>query len=391
MVHIDTLAIVSKHEVHLGKRLIYQLEHLMDILILLGSELLLVLSLALDGAGEVVAAVTNALYLGNRTQHRTNLCLGIITQMGIAHLIQILGYLNLHVIRYALILLDALIELVESFGILGIHQLSHHTKHTMNALTETADFLLCLEDRKLRCLHDTSLDKTQAEILILLISLRLDKLANHLFQLWDKPDEYTRVADIEAGVEHRQDDRQQLRLLRCRHTAIRIVAHNRADEIHERIEQAENPDDTKHIEHQMSQSRTTSLGIGTQSSKVGSSSGSDILTHHQRNTQIDRKHSRRTEQDGNGHHRSRTLYDAGNKRTYQKEDDNGEMTLRIEGTEEVDNCRIMLQIKSLACTAQQNEREEEKGDTEKKISKIPALLAIYQHNAEEERRENHDG
>ena len=141
----------------------------------------------------------------------------------------------------------------------------------------------------------------------------------------------------------------------------------------------------------MSQSRTTSLGIGTQSSKVGSSSGSDILTHHQRNTQIDRKHSRRTEQDGNGHHRSRTLYDAGNKRTYQKEDDNGEMTLRIEGTEEVDNCRIMLQIKSLACTAQQNEREEEKGDTEKEISKIPALLAIYQHNAEEERRENHDG
>ena len=29
-----------------------------------------------------------------------------------------------------------------------------------------------------------------------------------------------------------------------------------------------------------------------------------------------------------------------------------------EGAEEVDNCRIMLQIESLACTAQQNEREE---------------------------------
>ena len=53
MVHIDRLAIVSKQEVHLGKRLIYQLEHLMDILILLGSELFLVLSLALDGAGKV--------------------------------------------------------------------------------------------------------------------------------------------------------------------------------------------------------------------------------------------------------------------------------------------------------------------------------------------------
>ncbi len=88
MVHVDSLSIVSKHKVHLGKRLIYQLEHLMDVLILLAVELLLVLSLALNGAGKVEATVTNTLNLGNRTQHRTNLCLGIITQMGIAHLIQ---------------------------------------------------------------------------------------------------------------------------------------------------------------------------------------------------------------------------------------------------------------------------------------------------------------
>ena len=251
MVHIDRLAIVRKHEVHLGKRLIYQLEHLMDVLILLGSELFLVLSLALDGAGKVIATVTNTLNLGNRTQHRTNLCLGIITQMGIAHLIQILGYLYLHVIRNTFVLLDALIKLIESLGILGIHQLSHHAKHTMNALAETADFLLCLEDRKLRCLHDTCLDKAQTEIFLLLVCLRLDKPADHLFQLWDKPDEYARVADIETGVEHRQDDGQQSSLLRCRHTAIRIITHNRADEIYKRIEQAENPDNTKHIEHQM--------------------------------------------------------------------------------------------------------------------------------------------
>ena len=74
--------------------------------------------------------------------------------------------------------------------------------------TATANLLLCLEDRKLRCLHDTRLDKAQTEILILLVCLRLDKLADHLFQLRDKPDEYARIADIEAGVEHRQDDRQ---------------------------------------------------------------------------------------------------------------------------------------------------------------------------------------
>ena len=63
------------------------------------------------------------------------------------------------------------------------------------------------------------------------------------------------------------------------------------------------------------------------------------------------------------------------------------MTLCIKRTKEIDNRRIMFQIESLTRTTQQNEREEEKGDTEEEISKIPALLAIYQHNAEEERRE----
>ena len=81
----------------------------MDILILLCRELFLVLSLALDGAGKIVAAVTNTLYLRNSTQHRTDLRLGIIAEMSIAHLVEILGYLYLHIIRNTLVLLDALI------------------------------------------------------------------------------------------------------------------------------------------------------------------------------------------------------------------------------------------------------------------------------------------
>ena len=38
------------------------------------------------------------------------------------------------------------------------------------------------------------------------------------------------------------------------------------------------------IEYQMGQGCTTSLGIGTQSGKIGCSGSSDILTHHQGNT-----------------------------------------------------------------------------------------------------------
>ena len=120
--------------------------------------------------------------------------------------------------------------------ILGIEQLSHHTKHTMNTLTETSDFLLGFKDRKLWSLHDTSLNKAQSEILIFLVCLRLDKLTNNLFQLWDKPNQHTRIANIETSVEHRQNNRKQFRFLDGRHTTIRIIPHNRANEIHKRIE-----------------------------------------------------------------------------------------------------------------------------------------------------------
>ena len=124
----------------------------------------------------------------------------------------------------------------------------------------------------------------------------------------------------------------------------------------------------------MCQSSTARLGIGTQGSKISCSGGSDILTHHQRNTQIDRKHSRRTEQDGNGHHRSRTLYDAGNKRTYQKEDDNGEMTLRIEGTEEVDNCRIMPRSRALPALLNRTSEKKRKAIPKRKSPKYRRFL-----------------
>ena len=156
--------------------------------------------------------------------------------MSITYLVEILCYLDLHIIRNALILLDTLIKFIESLCILGIEQLSHHTKHTMNTLTETSDFLLSFKDRKLWSLHDTCLNKAQSEILIFLVCLRLDKLTNNLFQLWDKPNQHTRIANIETSVEHRQNNRKQFRFLDGRHTTIRIIPHNRANEIHKRIE-----------------------------------------------------------------------------------------------------------------------------------------------------------
>ena len=73
----------------------------------------LALILATDGACHVEARVANALQLRYLTQHGTYLGLGVVREMGIADLIKIVGNLQLHVVRYALVLLDARVELVE--------------------------------------------------------------------------------------------------------------------------------------------------------------------------------------------------------------------------------------------------------------------------------------
>ena len=64
------------------------------------------------------------------------------------------------------------------------------------------------------------------------------------------------------------------------------------------------------------------------------------------------------------------------------------MTLRIKRTEEIDDRRIVFQIEVLSCPTQENEGEEEKSNTKKEITEIAAFLAINEHDAEEERRED---
>lgn len=63
MRHGERVAVVGEHIVHLRQSLIHQLKHLVDVLVLLLSEVLLVVLLALDGARDIEATVAYALYL----------------------------------------------------------------------------------------------------------------------------------------------------------------------------------------------------------------------------------------------------------------------------------------------------------------------------------------
>ena len=67
------------------------------------------------------------------------------------------------------------------------------------------------------------------------------------------------------------------------------------------------------------------------------------------------------------------------------------MALCVKRTEEIDNRRVMLKVQLLSGVAQQDEREEEKGDTEQEVSDVAAFLAVYQHDAKEECGEHHHG
>ena len=128
------VAIVSHEgDVHLGERLVGQLHHLVHVLVLSRDEVLLALDAAVDGAGDIVAAVTDTLYLGNLTEHGTNLCLRLIAQVRVAHLVEILRNLNLHIVGDTLVLLDASVEFDELILVSLAKQLLHHAKHTLDA------------------------------------------------------------------------------------------------------------------------------------------------------------------------------------------------------------------------------------------------------------------
>ena len=88
--------------------------HLIKTLVLLiGEVLLLVDELAVDGACQVVARVTDTLQLAHFAKHCTNLALGIVAKVCIAHLLEVLANFQFHVVADALVFLDTRIEFVQ--------------------------------------------------------------------------------------------------------------------------------------------------------------------------------------------------------------------------------------------------------------------------------------
>ena len=175
--------------------------------------------------------------------------------MLIAHLLQIFRNLQLHIVGYRLVALDARILALALLLVPLVDKHAGHPEHTVHALCKMHNLLLSLKHRYLRRLHHTTVDEVQRDGLFGLSLALRQKSADDLLHLGNQPDEQRRIEHIEASVEHSQHDRYPLRLTSHRG----IVAHETAHHIDKGIEHHEHPDDAKHIEHQMSQCQSYGL------------------------------------------------------------------------------------------------------------------------------------
>ncbi len=90
---------------------------------------------------------------------------------------------------------------------------------------------------------------------------------------------------------------------------------------------------------------------------------------------MDRKYTSRTEQDGDGHDGSRTLYDTGDDRTYQKECDDGKMALVSKELKKSMTEGLCSRSRSFPAALKRTSEEKE-SYTKKEIAEIAFLLAI---------------
>ena len=117
-----------------------------------------------------------------------------------------------------------------------------------------------------------------------------------------------------------------------------------ANQMDERVEYAEYPKHTEDVEYHVRHRRSPGLGIGGERCHVGGYGCSDILTHHKRNTLIDRQYAGRAEYHRNRHDGCRTLHAHSEYTTDNQKGDGGLETVRVETCKEFNNRLIMSQI-----------------------------------------------
>ena len=247
---------------------------------LVGGEVFSRLWQSVQRAGQIVAGIAYRFQFANLAQHLSNLRLGLVAQVVLAHLFQEAGYLYLHVVGIVLLTLYLTIQMRELALVLFVHQTAHHTEHPLYTLAKLSRFLLSLQDGDFWRLHQVRLDVLKPELLLFGLRLLWQQQAHHALQLGNQSYQDGRVRHVETGVEHSENHGQA----RCLTANRRVVTYHPAYHIDEGIEHAQHPHDTKHIEQQMGQCRPASLCVGSESSEISRCRRTDVFAHHQGDT-----------------------------------------------------------------------------------------------------------
>ena len=157
------------HHNHLCKSIIGQFHHEVDVLVLLFGKVLICLAFPVDGACQIITAVSDAFNFRYFAQHGTYLQLTFRTQTTFGYLIQVVGYFQFHVVADVLVFLYPAKQFVEVIILVGMQQVLHHPEHTMRTFGKQVNFFACLQDRKFRSRKHTTGDKPQARFLVFLL------------------------------------------------------------------------------------------------------------------------------------------------------------------------------------------------------------------------------
>ena len=165
-----------------------------------------------------------------------------------------------------------------------------------------------------------------------------------------------------------------------------VIAYPSAHHVDKRAEDEQNPDDAKHVEEHVRQGRPSCLGIGRHCRQVRRHGGTDILTHHQGNTLIDRQCATRTEYHRDGHHRCRRLYAERQDTTQHQKYQGRQERIGVERGKEVQHGLILTQMHVLSRLAQDGQCEHQESNAKQEVADIAVLLLVDEDNTNEEGR-----
>ena len=155
-----------------------------------------------------------------------------------------------------------------------------------------------------------------------------------------------------------------------------VDTHEAAHHVDERIEAAEHPYHTEHVEREVGEGCTARLCVGTHRCDVRGDGGADVLAQYQCDTHVNRQHARRAEHHRDSHEGCRRLHAERQHGADAEEREYSEIAILVEGSEEVDDSLVVTEVHLLTRCAERRDSEEHECHAEEEVADVAVALAV---------------